>query len=71
MQVDRRAKQIRDAVGMRKKFGVEPRRIPDDLALVGDAADGDPGIAGIGAARLLNRHTSRWRGRRPTSARLR
>ena len=44
---------------MRAKFGVVPALIPDYLALVGDAADGYPGIAGIGAvtaARLLNRH---------------
>jgi 5'-3' exonuclease len=44
---------------VRKKFGVEPALIPDFLALVGDAADGYPGITGIGAvgaARLLNRH---------------
>ena len=42
-----------------EKFGVEPVLIPDFLALVGDAADGYPGIAGIGAitaARLLNKH---------------
>ncbi len=59
MQVDRRAKTIRDAAGVRAKFGVEPRLMPDWLALVGDAADGYPGIEGIGkvgAARLLNRH---------------
>ena len=59
VQVDRKAKTIRDAAGVRKKFGVEPALIPDYLALVGDAADGYPGIAGIGAvgaARLLNRH---------------
>ena len=59
MQVDRRAKTIRDAAGVRAKFGVEPALIPDFLALVGDAADGYPGIAGIGAvgaARLLNKH---------------
>ena len=52
-------KKIRDAAGVREKFGVEPALIPDYLALVGDAADGYPGIAGIGAvgaARLLNRH---------------
>jgi 5'-3' exonuclease len=58
VQVDRRAKQIRDAEGVRRKFGVDPQRIPDYLALVGDAADGYPGIAGIGAvtaARLVNR----------------
>jgi 5'-3' exonuclease len=59
VQVDRRGKAIRDAAGVRAKFGVVPERIPDWLALVGDAADGYPGIAGIGAvgaARLLNRH---------------
>ena len=59
VQVDRRSQRIRDAVGVRQKFGVEPALIPDFLALVGDAADGYPGIPGIGAvtaARLLNRH---------------
>jgi 5'-3' exonuclease len=59
VQVDRKSKQIRDAGAIRRKFGVEPRLIPDYLALVGDAADGYPGIAGIGAvgaAQLLNRH---------------
>ena len=45
--------------GVREKFGVEPALIPDFLALVGDAADGYPGIEGIGrvsAARLLGRY---------------
>ncbi|HET9207006.1 MAG TPA: 5'-3' exonuclease H3TH domain-containing protein [Burkholderiaceae bacterium] len=59
VQVDRKAKTIRDAAGVRAKFGVEPTLIPDFLALVGDTADGYPGIDGIGAvgaARLLNRH---------------
>ncbi len=59
VQVDRRGKAIRDADGVRAKFGVAPALIADYLALVGDAADGFPGIAGIGsvgAARLLNRH---------------
>jgi len=59
VQVDRRTKTIRGAAGVREKFGVEPALIADFLALVGDAADGYPGIAGIGAvgaARLLNRH---------------
>ena len=58
VQVDRRARKILDASAIRGKFGVEPALIPDYLALVGDAADGYPGIAGIGAAtaaRLLNR----------------
>jgi 5'-3' exonuclease len=59
VQVDRRGMQIRDAEGVRKKFGVEPGLIPDLLALVGDPQDGYPGIRGIGratAARLLNQH---------------
>jgi len=59
VQVDRRAQKIRNAEGVREKFGVEPLLIPDFLALVGDDADGYPGIPGIGrisAARLLNRH---------------
>ena len=59
VQAHRVAKAILDADGVRRKFGVEPRLIPDFLALVGDSADGYPGIAGIGAvgaARLLNRH---------------
>jgi 5'-3' exonuclease len=59
VQVDRRSQKIRDAAGVREKFGVEPALIPDFLALVGDAADGYPGIPGIGpvsAARLLNKH---------------
>jgi 5'-3' exonuclease len=59
VQVDRRKNEIRDAAGVKKKFGVEPELIPDYLALVGDAQDGYPGIPGIGAvtaARLLNRN---------------
>ncbi|MGH7897837.1 MAG: 5'-3' exonuclease [Candidatus Binatia bacterium] len=59
VQVERRAQKIRDADGVREKFGVEPALIPDFLALVGDAADGYPGLPGIGpvtAARLVNRY---------------
>jgi 5'-3' exonuclease len=59
VQVDRKSKVVRDADGVRAKFGVAPELIPDYLALVGDAADGYPGIAGIGpkgAAALLNRY---------------
>lgn len=59
VQIDGRRKTVRDAAGIREKFGVDPPLIPDLLALVGDAADGYPGIAGIGAktaAQLLNRH---------------
>ena len=59
VQVDRKSGQIRDADGVRAKFGVPPERIPDYLALVGDAADGFPGMPGIGpktAARLIGRY---------------
>jgi 5'-3' exonuclease len=59
VQIDGRRKTIRDAAGIREKFGVSPPLIPDLLALVGDAADGYPGIPGIGArtaAQLLNRY---------------
>ncbi|MEO8621771.1 MAG: 5'-3' exonuclease H3TH domain-containing protein [bacterium] len=59
VQVDRKTQKIRNADGVREKFGVNPELIPDYLALVGDSADGYPGIPGIGsvtAARLLNRH---------------
>ncbi len=59
VQIDRRAKKILDAEGVRQKFGVTPGLIPDFLALVGDAADGYPGLPGIGrvtAAQLLNRY---------------
>jgi 5'-3' exonuclease len=59
VQVDRRGNQIRNAEAVRAKFGVPPERIPDYLALVGDAADGYPGLAGYGpktAARLIERH---------------
>ena len=57
VQIDRRAKIIRNADAVRKKFGVDPALIPDLLALIGDSADGYPGIKGIGkvsAVRLLN-----------------
>jgi 5'-3' exonuclease len=59
VQVERRTKEIRNTDGVRAKFGVPPERIPDLLALVGDAADGYPGIPGIGkvgAARLITQH---------------
>lgn len=59
VQVDRKSKAIRDEAGVRAKFGVAPALIADYLALVGDAADGYPGIAGIGsvgAAQLLNKY---------------
>jgi 5'-3' exonuclease len=58
VQVDGRRGVIRDAEGVRAKFGVAPEFIPDYLALVGDSADGFPGITGCGpktAAQLINR----------------
>jgi 5'-3' exonuclease len=58
VQVDRKSHAIRNAQSVQAKFGVSPERIPDYLALVGDAADGYPGISGIGAkgaAGLINR----------------
>jgi 5'-3' exonuclease len=59
VQIDRRSNQIRDAQAIRAKYGVAPEFIADYLALVGDSADGFPGIAGLGAktaATLINRH---------------
>jgi len=48
VQLDRRARQVRNEAGVREKFGVQPMSIPDYLALVGDAADGYPGLDGWG-----------------------
>ena len=59
VQIDRRAGIVRNEDGVREKFRVDPVYIPDLLALVGDSADGYPGIPGIGmvgAARLINEH---------------
>ncbi|HKN82651.1 MAG TPA: 5'-3' exonuclease H3TH domain-containing protein [Pyrinomonadaceae bacterium] len=59
VQIDRRSGVIRDAEAVRAKFGVPPEFIPDYLALVGDSADGYPGISGCGpktAAQLINRY---------------
>jgi 5'-3' exonuclease len=58
VQIDRRKDEIRDAAAVRTKFGVDPRLIPDYLAMVGDTADGYPGVQGVGprsAASLINR----------------
>jgi 5'-3' exonuclease len=49
VQVDRRRELVRDEAGVQAKFGVEPSSIPDYLAVIGDSADGYPGIAGWGA----------------------
>jgi 5'-3' exonuclease len=59
VQLDRRKDVILDADGIRAKFGVPPASIPDYLALVGDSADGFPGIEGWGAkstATVLDRY---------------
>ena len=59
VQVDRRSGQVRNADAIRAKYGVAPIHIPDYLALVGDSADGYPGLPGIGAktaATLINRY---------------
>ena len=59
VQVDRKSGKIRDETGVVAKFGVGPAFIPDYLALVGDAADGYPGVAGCGpktAASLINKY---------------
>lgn len=49
VQFDRRRGTVTDAAGVRERFGVPPASIPDYLALVGDAADGFPGLPGWGA----------------------
>jgi len=59
VQVDRRSGQVRNAEAIRTKYGVAPAHIADYLALVGDSADGYPGIPGIGAktaANLVNKY---------------
>ena len=59
VQMDRRSGHMRDAEAIRAKFGVKPELIPDYLALVGDSADGYPGIPSYGpktAARLIARY---------------
>ena len=58
VQMDRRKRTIRDEAGVIAKFGVQPQSIPDYLALVGDSADGYPGLPGWGvksAAAVLAR----------------
>jgi 5'-3' exonuclease len=49
VQLDRRTREVRDEEGVRRKFGLSPASIPDWLALVGDSADGYPGLPGWGA----------------------
>ncbi len=49
VQLDRRKNLVTDVDGVHAKFGVQPSAIPDYLALVGDSADGFPGLSGWGA----------------------
>lgn len=59
VQFDRRQRTVRDEAGVVEKFGVPPSAIPDWLALVGDSADGFPGMPGFGpktATALLSRY---------------
>jgi len=49
VQLDRRREALRDEAGVVAKFGVKPHSIPDYLAVVGDSADGFPGVSGWGA----------------------
>jgi 5'-3' exonuclease len=59
VQLDRRSNVVRDEAGVVAKFGVKPQSIPDFLAVVGDSADGFPGVAGWGlkaAAEVLSHY---------------
>ena len=61
VQVDRKTNNIRNAAAIKEKYGVIPAHIPDFLALVGDTADGYPGITGIGkkgAATMIAKYGS-------------
>jgi 5'-3' exonuclease len=59
VQVDRKSGSVRNAAAIKEKYGVIPAHIPDFLALVGDTADGYPGLAGIGkkgAAQMIGKY---------------
>jgi len=59
VQLDRRTNTVRDETGVVEKFGVKPESIPDYLALVGDSADGFPGVPNWGkkaAATVLSKY---------------
>lgn len=80
VQLDRRRDLVRDEAGVVAKFGVKPQSIPDFLALVGDTADGYPGLSGWGekaAAGALSRYQhleaipKDWREWNPTIRRAR
>ncbi len=60
VQMDRRKNLVRDEAGVIARFGVGPQSIPDYLAVVGDSADGFPGVAGWGqkaAASILSHYS--------------
>ena len=60
VQLDRRRDIVRDEAGVREKFGVQPQSIPDYLAVVGDSADGFPGVSGWGqkaAAQVISQYS--------------
>jgi 5'-3' exonuclease len=80
VQLDRRQNIVRDEAGVVAKFGVRPHSIPDYLAVVGDSADGFPGVTGWGAkaaALVLSQYPhledipKDWREWRPTIKRAR
>lgn len=80
VQLDRRRNIVRDEAGVVAKFGVKPQSIPDFLALVGDSADGFPGVRGWGekaAASTLSRYPhledipKDWRAWHPSIAKAR
>ncbi len=64
VQLDRRKGTVADEAGVWDKFGVAPRSIPDWLALVGDSADGFPGLGGWGrrSASAVLAHYGAWSG---------
>lgn len=80
VQLDRRREIVRDEAGVVAKFGVSPHSIPDYLAVVGDTADGFPGVAGWGekaAALVLSKYPhledipNNWRAWHPSITRAR
>ena len=71
VQMDRRANKMLDADAVRAKYGVVPALIPDYLALVGDAADGYPGISGIGRGHRGPHAQSIWTDRSVSGKRAR
>ena len=68
VQMDRRANKMLDADAVRAKYGVVPALIPDYLALVGDAADGYPGMSGIGRGHCGPHAQSIWANRSVSGA---